>query len=65
MGEETGATPGLRVPLARTEPGGYVLLFGPDGERREAVTTAQLMSLVVEAAGELGLALTAPPPRRD
>ncbi|MDQ0984797.1 hypothetical protein [Streptomyces sp. V2I9] len=56
-----GATPGLRVPLVRAEPAAYVLAFGPHGERREALTTAQLMSLVVDAAGELGFVLSAPP----
>ncbi|MFJ9685201.1 hypothetical protein ACIRRX_05900 [Streptomyces bacillaris] len=56
-----GTTPGLRVPLVRGEPAAYVLLFGPHGERREALTTAQLMSLVVDAAGELGFVLSAPP----
>ncbi|WP_370130589.1 hypothetical protein [Streptacidiphilus sp. EB103A] len=39
----------------------YRLDFGPEGERRELLTTAQLMTLVIEAARELGLALTAPP----
>lgn len=57
----TGTTPGLRVPLLRAEPAAYVLAFGPYGERREALTTAQLMSLVVDAAGELGFVLSAPP----
>ncbi|MFE2295290.1 hypothetical protein [Streptomyces sp. NPDC059452] len=56
----TGTTPGLRVPLVPGEPAAYVLLFGPHGERREALTTAQLMSLVVDA-GELGFVLSAPP----
>ncbi|MET8881790.1 hypothetical protein [Streptomyces rubiginosohelvolus] len=56
-----GTTPGLRVPLVREEPAAYVLCFGPHGERREALTTAQLMSLVVDAAGELGFVLSASP----
>lgn len=60
-GPAPGTTPGLRVPLVQGEPAAYVLLFGPHGERREALTTAQLMSLVVDAAGELGLVLSAPP----
>lgn len=62
-GRVPGTTPGLRVPLAQGGPAAYVLLFGTHGERREAVTTAQLMSLVMEAAGELGLAVSAPPRR--
>jgi hypothetical protein len=41
--------------------GMYRLDFGQAGERHELITTAQLMTLVVEAACELGLALTAPP----
>ncbi|WP_203687554.1 hypothetical protein [Streptomyces sp. SID14515] len=49
------------MPLVRGEPAAYVLHFGPHGERREALTTAQLMSLVVDAAGELGFVLSAPP----
>lgn len=60
-GTTPGLTPGLRVPLVRGEPAAYVLLFGPHGERREALTTAQFMSLVVDAAGELGFVLSAPP----
>ncbi|WP_411079370.1 hypothetical protein [Streptomyces sp. cmx-18-6] len=49
------------MPLVRAEATAYVLLFGPHGERREALATAQLMSLVVDIAGELGFVLSVPP----
>ncbi|MFF3997941.1 hypothetical protein ACFYX8_32150 [Streptomyces cyaneofuscatus] len=62
-GPAPGTTTGLRMPLVRGKPAAYVLLFGPHGERREALTTAQLMSLVVDSAGELGFVPSAPPRR--
>ncbi|MEU8944234.1 hypothetical protein [Streptomyces sp. NPDC048489] len=61
MSKIPGTTPGLRVPLTPVDSGMYLLVFGLGGERREHITTAQLMTLVVEAARELGLALSAPP----
>lgn len=61
MSEAPGTTPGLRIPLTTVDSGLYLLAFGRGGERHELVTTAQLMTLVVEAARELGLALSAPP----
>ncbi|MGC5361941.1 hypothetical protein ACPXCE_09675 [Streptomyces sp. DT24] len=64
MGDTPGTTPGLRVPLAPGESGSHVLTFGERADRREALTTAQLMTLVVEAAHELGLVISARPRRR-
>lgn len=61
MSNKRGTTPGLRVPLKPSASGMYLLAFGLDGARCELVTTAQLMTLVVEAAKELGLAVSAPP----
>ncbi|MEU5428247.1 hypothetical protein AB0H73_21985 [Streptomyces olivoreticuli] len=62
MRKPPGTTPGLRILLTRADDVSYLLSFGPDGERVELVTTAQLMTLLVEVARELGLALSAPPP---
>ncbi|GGW15173.1 hypothetical protein GCM10018980_40050 [Streptomyces capoamus] len=60
MSKAPGTTPGLRVPLTPVDSGLYLLAFGPGGERHELITNAQLMTFVVEAAKELGLALSAP-----
>ncbi|MEU2869800.1 hypothetical protein ABZ769_11425 [Streptomyces olivoreticuli] len=61
MRRPPSTTPGLRIPLTRADDVSYLLCFGPDGERAELVTTAQLMTLLVEVAQALGLAVTAPP----
>jgi hypothetical protein len=64
MGTPPQMTPGLRVSISPVDSGMYQLAFGRYGERRELVSTAQLMTLVVDGAGELGLILAAPPPHR-
>jgi hypothetical protein len=63
MGMEFGQTPGLRVPLLRrsAERHGFLLYFGTGGERIEAVTDAQAMTLLSELARELGLTLSGTP----
>ncbi|MFD5536673.1 hypothetical protein ACFWIJ_02150 [Streptomyces sp. NPDC127079] len=60
VNKDIGQTPGLRVPLLpRSAPQahGYLLYFGPDGERIEAITDAQAMTLATDLARELGLSL--------
>jgi hypothetical protein len=54
-----GTTPGLRIPLSRTDGVSYVLTFGGPGEHRpERITFSQLMTLVSDAAEEVGLSIT-------
>jgi hypothetical protein len=60
MEEPPGKTPGLRIPL-KQDSDGYRLAFGLDGKRLEALTEAQLMTLVIEGAKALGLAISAQP----
>ncbi|WP_169317258.1 hypothetical protein [Actinacidiphila oryziradicis] len=46
MSTEAGQTPGLRVSLRRSVGHhGFLLHFGPDGLRIEAITEAQAMTL--------------------
>ncbi|GAB2894686.1 hypothetical protein GCM10022245_32470 [Streptomyces mayteni] len=58
-----GTTPGLRIPLRAQGAGSFVLVFGSAGEKRyESVTAAQLMTLLTDAAREIGLSLSHRPP---
>ncbi|WP_129839020.1 hypothetical protein [Streptomyces sp. RFCAC02] len=58
-----GVTPGLRIPLRRADDFSFLLFFGEQQERPELVTAAQLLTLLSEAAQEMGLSLCAPPQR--